>query len=387
MERRANFRHSLLACAFYFIAPALFYGALTSRLPSLKATLGATDSDMGAIFLALGLATVAGLLAATVITDRQGAARTLVAATVTMTAAMVVACLAPDILSMTICLAVCGIAVGSCDVAMNAQGIAMERAYGRPCLSTLHAFSGIGGALGALSGSFCAWLGLTPFVNLLLLALLFLAFMPCTLRHLLPDPAPKKVATTPSLRQIAPMVWLCALMGLVCHVAEGSAGEWGSLLLNNVKGASQQTSGLAFVAFTTTLVLCRLCADKFRQCLSDASISFVGSLIGAAGMSLVLLSPWPALCITGYAIMGAGLAPIAPILFSRAGQVKGISPAQASGIVSLFSYAGLLLLPPLLGILAQAIGLDKALSTIVCSCLILAAGGLALGTRRPNSSR
>ena len=48
------------------------------------------------------------------------------------------------------------------DVAMNAQGVAVQRLMGRPVLSGLHAMHSLGGILGAGAGALAARLGATP---------------------------------------------------------------------------------------------------------------------------------------------------------------------------------------------------------------------------------
>ncbi|MBR6673709.1 MAG: MFS transporter, partial [Mailhella sp.] len=101
--------------------------------------------------------------------------------------------------------------------------------------------------------------------------------------------------------------------------------------------------------------------------LSGSSIAFVGMLT-------VLLSPWAALCLFGYALMGLGLAPIVPIFFSRAGNTPGITPGKASAIVSFMGYSGVLVFPPSLGWLAHHAGLGTALCVIPVLCAVLMGG-------------
>ena len=72
--------------------------------------------------------------------------------------------------------------------------------------------------------------------------------------------------------------------------------------------------------------------------------------------------------------MGVGLAPIVPILFSRAGNAPGVSPGKACATVSVFAYSGMLVFPPSLGALAHRVGLDRALLLVLAMCLLLALG-------------
>ena len=70
--------------------------------------------------------------------------------------------------------------------------------------------------------------------------------------------------------------------------------------------------------------------------------------------------------------MGAGQSVIVPIVFSAVGRTSGMSTGSAVAVASAMGFGGLLLAPPLIGILAQAVGLDKALWVVVAlyACLI-----------------
>ena len=94
-------------------------------------------------------------------------------------------------------------------------------------------------------------------------------------------------------------------------------------------------------------------------------------------MALVLLSGHPVVSLLGYALIGAGLAPIVPLLFTAASRVPGSSSAAAIAAVSSIGYSGFLIGPPLIGTIAQTTSLTAALSVVV-----VASAALAWGSRR-----
>lgn len=380
-------KHEKLGAAYFFVAPALIYGIFTSRLPNLKMAAGINDGQVGILLLCLGLATLVGLAACGFVIDRLGPKKILALSIPAMFAAITLACAFPNLWLISLFCLFAGIAVGFCDVAMNAQGICIEKYNKEYCLSLLHGCSSLGGVIGSLSGSLFAYLSLSPFWNMAAILALFLCLYPMSLRNM-SDFNDKEAGHCEKIkwRKISFFVYLCGILGLFCHIAEGSAGEWGSILLHGVKGASQGEAGLVFAAFTGGMVASRFGADRLRRFISDTHILFWGALIGAAGMALALISSCPWICLGGYAIMGAGLAPIVPILFSRAGADSTVTPGQASGIVSIFSYVGLLVFPPFLGMLGHAIGLEKALWLIVALCAGLAPACLATGTGKKNTA-
>ena len=100
----------------------------------------------------------------------------------------------------------------------------------------------------------------------------------------------------------------------------------------------------------------------------------IGLIIGLCGMLLVLYGNSSYVCLVGYALMGLGLAPVVPTLFSLAGSIPGVTPQRASSMVAFLAYGGLLFVPPSIGYLAQIGTLHSALFSC-CSIL----GGYLFG--------
>lgn len=165
---------------------------------------------------------------------------------------------------------------------------------------------------------------------------------------------------------------------MLCYVSEGSVGEWGSVLLHSVKNASEQTAALVFACFSTSMVIGRFFGDRARAAFGESRLIFFGSLLSGLAMMIVLLSDKPLICLTAYAVMGIGFAPVVPIIYSIGGRVKGISPGRVSSAISILAYSGLLFFPPFLGMLGQSIGLDNALWVIVATCFAITVGNIFL---------
>ena len=374
-----------LACAWFFVTPSLAYGILSARLPALKIITDADDAETGTVLLALGCSTLVGLLVCGFLIEKFGARILAISGAVFLACAMSLASLASSWPMLALGCGCAGLGVGLCDVAMNALGIEIEKERKILVLAFLHGASSAGGVAGSLTGSLFAACNISPFLNFAIILGLWLCLAPIIIRYV-PGSEYKTQSGKSFLAAFPLIVLLCGILSLLCHVVEGSAAEWGSILLNTVKHASQQEAALTFACFTGGMVLCRFSADRLRQHINDIWLLFAGSLLGATGMILAILSPIPSLCLAAYALMGVGLAPVVPILFSRAGAVPGIGSGRASAVVSIFSYSGMLLFPPLLGYIAEESGLSHALWILVFCCLAVGLGSLALkkgGIKKP----
>lgn len=371
------FQRERLACSYFFAAPGLVYGIFTSRLPALKALTNSNDSDIGFLLLAFGAASFTGLLTSAKIMRVVGARALMTAACLVMCAAITVGALAYSYSLLVGCGIIAGFTGGLCEVAMNAQGITIEKRYNVLCMASLHACFSLGGATGSLTGSLFANLNLSPFLNFILILGAYLLLIPLAYPRVINAETVQKKEKS-GKKRVPPIIYALGLMSMLCYVSEGSVGEWGSILLHSAKGAPQDQAALVFACFCVSMVIFRFLGDRMRALLGDLKLVVGGAALGAACMTFILLSSSPTLCLAAYAVMGMGFAPIVPILFSVAGKCGGVDPGSASTTMSIMSYTGLLVFPPLIGMAGDIIGLDRALWIIAVACVCVAASGRLL---------
>lgn len=379
---KGQLRKARRAMIFFFFSTGSIYGLLTARLPALREQLQAGEALVGMAMLCLGCGSLAGFAAMHVLQRRWGAQAILRLGSAGLLLSLPLCGLAPT--GFLFC-AACGL-LGGCfalaDVAMNTQGILLEQRLRRNCLSGLHACYSLGGLGGSLLGAIFAALGATPLVT-------FVTVMGCLLGgwllaspHLLPDKADSPAAAKERPERGVPLfIYFCGLLALAAYAVEGSCAEWSALLLHTVKGAPESVAALSFGAFSVAIALSRLLGDGLRQRWGDFALLLGSTSAAFCGLSIVLLSPWPVLCLAGYALTGAGMAPIMPVLLSRAGSRSDISPQRATTAIATLGYAGLLVIPPGIGWLAQWYGLPTALLLPLLLALLLMASSLLF--RRP----
>src|SRR5687768_1694585 len=119
---------SRLAVAAIFFLNGTAMSGLYARLPVLQADLRLSDADLGALLLATALGLLVAQPAAAAIAARVGSAPVTRASALALAAVLPLPALAPTPLALGIALAALGACNGALDVAMNAQGIAVERA-------------------------------------------------------------------------------------------------------------------------------------------------------------------------------------------------------------------------------------------------------------------
>ena len=393
MPNAHGYRRSMLAAAFFFAGPGLAYGLFVSRLPALRERTGADDADLGLALLLMGVASLAALLLSQSIISRCGSHRLLAPLMVLIAAVMLALGQSSSVTGLTASCAALGFCIALMDVAINTQGIIIEQVFSSKSMSRLHAsynLGGIGGALLASLGAFLAW---SPLLNFTLVMIAYCAAVCPVSRGLISDHA-----ATDAQRQNARLqrrgclampgvIYLCSLLTMGGYMAEGSVGEWGSMLLYAYKGAGEAVAALVYGTFSVASVLSRLGADWLRARLREDLMVAGCSAAAAVSLAAAVCLESPAAALACYALMGLCLGPVVPILFSLAGTVRGVTAAEASSFVGVMAYSGLLLFPPAIGFAAEYAGLDRALLIPVAVCALMTAGSLCLRSQMLAASR
>ena len=270
---------------------------------------------------------------------------------------------------------------GLLDVAMNAQGALVEGRSDTRMFASFHAAFSFGALAGALTGGLMAGAGVEPVVHLAAVGVAAAALgVGCT--RTLP---PARADAEPGGRMLAaPSRALGALAAIALCVllVEGSVGDWSAVLLAEERRASEAVAALGLAAFSLTMALGRLTADPLAECFGRARLVRLGALLAAAAALVTVLPVGPAAAVAGYALMGAGIAGLFPFALRAATELPASAAATAIAAVSTVGYAGFLLGPALIGLVAELTDLSLALALLVPVCLTVAVLAPAARERR-----
>ena len=150
-------RSARAAVLVYFVIMGLAEGIWIARIPGAKERLHLADGLLGASLLVGPAGLVLVMPLAGRLTDRFGSTRVIWPAGLTVAVlplALWSAQTLPAVLGSVLAF---GIAGGALTVALNAQGVRLERRYGRPLMASFHASYSLGGLAGALLGGLLAW--------------------------------------------------------------------------------------------------------------------------------------------------------------------------------------------------------------------------------------
>jgi MFS family permease len=356
-ERRARAATTLI-----FFLTGFVYAAWATRIPALKAELHLSAGELGLAILGLEAGAIAGLPAGGALVARAGSPRALRAGFAVYPLGLVCLALVPGLAALAAALALMAASSSVVDVAMNAQGVELERRRRRPLLSSLHAGHPLGLAAGGLLGSGAAAAGVPPAVHFGAVGGGALAVGVAATAVLVREPAPPD--GRPFARPNGPLLGL-GLIAFCAFLLEGAAYNWSAVHLSTEHGAGEGLAAAAFTVFALALAAGRLLGDRLVERFGRARVVRICGGVAAAGSALVVAGPGAALGIAGWAVFGLGLAALAPTVLGAAPAAGGGSPAVAIAAVTTVGYLGSFTGPPLVGLLAEAGSLSAALGLLV----------------------
>ncbi|MBV9488464.1 MAG: MFS transporter [Verrucomicrobia bacterium] len=356
--------------AIFFINGAVL-GSWAPLIPLVQQKLGLSTGQLGVCLLAAAIGAIIAMPVAGGIAGRAGSAPVVRVSTVCLCTAILLPSLAPHPVLLFIALLAIGASNGAMDVSMNAHGIAVEQALGRPVMSSYHAMFSLGGFAGALGGAALLRLAEHPFAEA---AVIGAGLGLCGLvvfRFLLPGSVD---AGGPGHAYFALPTGLALILGALCFLvmmAEGSMLDWTAVYLHRDLGANPSLAALGYSAFSIAMAAGRFMGDWLRQKSGAAALVSVSAAVAAAGVFLAVIFPDVRAAVLGFGLCGLGLSNTVPVLYSAAGRLPGTSAGSGVAAVATLGYAGFLAGPPLIGFTAQGISLAFGLGLVGLGCVVV----------------
>jgi MFS family permease len=116
----------------------------------------------------------------------------------------------------------------------------------------------------------------------------------------------------------------------------------------------------------------RALGDTIVHGLGAARVVTIGATIAVVGLAFTLVLPRVDVAMVGYAFAGIGIANIIPVVFSAGGRAIRGHPGVGVAMAATCGYAGFLLSPPIIGVIADALGIRVALVSLAVALLIVA---------------
>jgi predicted MFS family arabinose efflux permease len=431
-------RRAALATALVFAVNGFLLAAWVARLPATRDRLGASVAELGLVLLAPGFGSLLSMPFGGRLCRRFGSRAVVAVTTVAGSAALVLLAVVPTLALLAMALFAWGSCYGSWDVAMNVHGSAVEQRAGREWMPRYHACWSVGGIAGAGLGALAAHAGVGLAPHFAAVAVLCVVLVFVALRSFVEDraaPAQSAGAVGPAAvgpaaaepdppdhgaperegspardgapaavhsprpnrsrlhsprpnrsRLLSPRLLLVGVVTLCATTLEGAAADWLALFLTDEREATASLAAAGYAVFAVAMAGGRFSGTVVAERLGRDGAVRVGGLVSLAGVLLTVTGPGLASAYLGAVLWALGVCLVFPAAVSAGGE-EPERPQDAIAAVTTIGYGGFLIGPPLIGLLAEQVGLGRALLVL----LVLAAGiavlAPAVRSRRPRAAR
>lgn len=383
-------RRARTAVAVAFMVNGLCFASWVSRTPAVRDTLGLSSAQLGLLLLCVSGGSIAGLPLSGPIVHRLGARAAVLAGSLSVGVGLTGLGVALLLVSVPLAvpgLVLVGLGVGVWDVAMNVEGAAVERRLGRSLMPRLHAGFSLGTVAGAGIGATSAATGVPLSVQVFVVAVVAPVSMAVATRMFLTDDAEAEEGTTRHSGVLAawrePRTLVVGLMVLGFAFTEGSANDWMAVAMVDGYGTTEAVGAIGFGVFVAAMTVARMVGGAALERHGRVATLRATAVLGLAGLLLVLLGGSVPVAIAGAVLWGFGAALGFPVGMSAAADDPERAAVRVS-VVSSIGYTAFLAGPPLIGVLAEHVGILGALFVVVAA---LTLGLAACGAARPLAPR
>ena len=346
---------------------------LGASLQTVIARFGIDKAQAGALLSLLSFWILAGSIVFGPIVDRRGYRGMLILAFIAIIAGLEAIAFAPSLFWLRAGVVVIGFSGGLVNGAANALVADVGGEQRGAALTFVGAFFGVGAVgvpfvFASLSGTFstATILAIIPAFVLLPLALTSISTFP-------PEKQPHGFPVAQARRLLHDPVLL--LMGVMLFLESGmesTVGGWVSLLFAEELGVVAARAPMFLALFWLGLMVTRLILGVLLQNVSGMRVLFVSIGVALASSLVIVSAHSVAAAGTAVFLLGAGFAPVFPLVFGFVGDRYAQLSGTALSIVIAIALVGGMLMPYAAGVLGGAYGLRVSFVLVPVSLVLLA---------------
>jgi MFS family permease len=363
-----------------FLTNGLIVGALYSRIPDIKSSLGLSNSQVGTVLLASAVGVLLMITQVGKWCAVKGSRPIVIISSYISAVTILPLAIADNFFTLCLAFLLWGAFLTMQDVAMNAHASTVEHVEQKRYMSGFHGVFSIGALLGGLIGGLASQFEISILRQNLGISVYFIILATLVKNWWLPAETDIHEFHKEEKKQRPTILIFIGLLGLASTINEGAAGDWGGILARETFGAEPFLATLPYIFYNVAMVIGRFNGDRLASKFGPLRILFAGGIITGVGLSSGLLIGGIYPQIIAWFTIGVGMALVIPMVFSLAGEIARerfagrIAPSQAVAIASGISYAGFMVGPPIMGFIAEVITLRWAMLVPAFLAILLAFG-------------
>jgi fucose permease len=257
--------------------------------------------------------------------------------------------------------------------------VVVEERYGRSVMSSFHGWWSAGGLAGSAVAVLAARAGLDARIHFLATAIVLAVISLAATTWLLPHRPEPELDAPPAFALPSRAVLPIGLIGLCAVFAEGAGLDWSAVYVRDLLHHPASTAALTVAIFSVCMAAARFGGDRLVNRLGPVTAVRVAGLCATLGALTVVLSHNVVLVVTGFGLLGVGIAIVVPLVFTAAARI-GDHPGRSLAGVAGIAYGSGLVAPGVIGGIAHLSSLQVSFMLVL---LLTATMTVGAGVLRP----
>ncbi|MEO5683513.1 MAG: MFS transporter [Chitinophagaceae bacterium] len=359
-----------LATSVFFFISGFGYSTWASRIPSVQQNLHLNEAQLGAVLLAMPIGLILTLPVTGKLLGHFESKVIMFVGALIFNSMLALPGFVVNTVQLVLVLFCFGSARNLMNLSLNTQAVDVQALYSKSILTTMHGIWSLAGFAGGGLGYLMALFNVHMRWHLLsvscILVITAIICFPYTLEKKPVQQVKKPVFSLPD-KQMMKFALIC--FGVMA--CENIMYDWSGVYFLKIIHSSKVASIGAYVIYMVTMTIGRFVGDRLVAVIGIKKILMYSGWLVFGGLMLAVIFPYQLTAGIGFALVGLGVSCVVPLVFSIAGKLKGANTGQSLAAVSTIGYLGFLLVPPMVGFIAQATSLRWSFAVVAIMSTII----------------
>lgn len=366
----SQLRNRISISSLFFIQ-GLVFSSWAVRIPSIQEIHSLSEGGIGTILMMRPIAAITAMPFSASAVERFGSRKILLLSLFFYGLTFVGLGLMPTVPLLMVNLFVFSFVGNFVNIAVNTQGIDLERHYDKSLLGSLHALWSLAGFAGGAFGALMIANQIVPWQHFLIVLGFIYVGAFAAAPNLLPDTIHQQTRKRKLLQLPDRALLILGCIAFFSLLFEGSMFDWTGIYFKKIVGAEGGWIGAGYTAFMVTMGISRFSSDLIRDRLGTKRTLLLSGILMFSGLALAVAFPTLEIALAGLLLVGAGCSSVIPIVYSLAGKTSILPASTALTAVATTGYFGFLIGPPLVGYVAEATSLRVSFLLIAMMGLVI----------------
>ena len=352
---------SRISVSYLFLIAGFLSGNWIVRIPDIQTKFSLSEGQLGILLASASFGAILVMLIFGHLVNLIGSKTITVIGTVAVHCMITLLFLAPNVLVLGLIIFIYGSSTTTMSIAINTQGIEVERKAKKSIISSFHSLFSTGALLGAIIGALILGLKVNPEVHLITISFILLPFSLFSFKYLQNNknsPSPKKIT---KIIQLPPRdLWILGLILYFDQVGERMMGDWSIIYSRTYSLNVIQITAFSYAIFSLFMVFGRLSGDTLANKFKTYKIIRFFSLVAFAGIIVSVSTNDIIFIFLGFALFGVGLSIIVPFIYKSAGNRSNLEIGTGLAGVAIFNVLANFTEPVFIGLVAEFFSLKIA---------------------------